>query len=363
MRLVLIRIRRFFMRGFKMYDVAIVGAGPAGATFARLLSEKYSAVIIDGSEALCPKPCGGLLAPDAQKQLARFGLSLPKDVLVSPQIFCVKTIDTEAKIVRHYQRSYINMNRQKFDRWLLSLVPNRVKTVNGTAMEVSREDGIFKIKVDTPNGSDVLYAKNLVGADGAGSLVRKTFFKNISIRSYVAVQQWFKEKHDNPFYSCIFDRQSGDCCSWSVSKDDYFIFGGAYEKDGSRKRFETAKKDISDMGFVFSEAVKIEACLVNRPRSLKELCVGGDNVYLVGEAAGFISPSSLEGISFALISGEMLAQSFNSGDNPGKRYKKLTKKIYLKTLGKILKCPFMYNPLLRKAVMRSGIRSIKVINK
>ena len=117
------------------------------------------------------------------------------------------------------------------------------------------------------------------------------------------------------------------------------------------------------MGFVFSEAVKIEACLVNRPRSLKELCVGVDNVYLVGEAAGFISPSSLEGISFALISGEMLAQSFNSGDNPGKRYKKLTKKIYLKILGKILKCPFMYNPLLRKAVMRSGIRSIKVINK
>ena len=100
-----------------------------------------------------------------------------------------------------------------------------------------------------------------MGADGAGSLVRKTFFKNISIRSYVAVQQWFKEKHDDPFYSCVFDRTIGGLLFMVGSKDDYFIFGGAYEKDGSRKRFETAKKDIPDMGFGFPRRLKSKRAL------------------------------------------------------------------------------------------------------
>lgn len=39
------------------------------------------------------KPCGGLLSEDAQRSLARYDITLPKDVLVDPQIFAVKTID------------------------------------------------------------------------------------------------------------------------------------------------------------------------------------------------------------------------------------------------------------------------------
>jgi len=38
------------------------------------------------------KPCGGLLSEDAQLSLARYDITLPKDVLVDPQIFAVKTI-------------------------------------------------------------------------------------------------------------------------------------------------------------------------------------------------------------------------------------------------------------------------------
>lgn len=53
-----------------MYDVAIVGLGPAGATLARLLDSSLSVAAIDrkSSEDNSPrKPCGGLLAPDAQR--------------------------------------------------------------------------------------------------------------------------------------------------------------------------------------------------------------------------------------------------------------------------------------------------------
>ena len=78
-----------------VYDVAIVGAGPAGATLARLIGGRFATAVIDkkGASDGFRKPCGGLLSPDAQRALSRFDMTLPTDVLVSPQIFTVKTMD------------------------------------------------------------------------------------------------------------------------------------------------------------------------------------------------------------------------------------------------------------------------------
>ncbi|HKK95992.1 MAG TPA: hypothetical protein VJ916_06755 [Anaerovoracaceae bacterium] len=48
----------------KNYDIIIIGGGPAGSTLARLLDKKLSVLLINYNEKV--KPCGGLLAPDAQ---------------------------------------------------------------------------------------------------------------------------------------------------------------------------------------------------------------------------------------------------------------------------------------------------------
>ena len=74
----------------KMYDIAIIGLGPAGATVSRLLSKKYKILALDRKNSNMAKCCGGLLSPDAQKILASFDLCLPKDVLVNPQIFSAR---------------------------------------------------------------------------------------------------------------------------------------------------------------------------------------------------------------------------------------------------------------------------------
>lgn len=82
------------------FDIAVIGAGPAGCTFARLVGSKYKVAVIDpktDKEDSFKKPCGGLLSEDAQKTLARFDLTLPKSVLVDPQIFAVRTIDLKSK--------------------------------------------------------------------------------------------------------------------------------------------------------------------------------------------------------------------------------------------------------------------------
>ena len=90
------------------FDLIIVGGGPAGATLA---PRSMRCAVIYRSDL--SKPCGGLLSEDAQCSLARYDITLPKDVLVDPQIFSVKTIDLEAGLVRHYQRTYLNMDQRQ----------------------------------------------------------------------------------------------------------------------------------------------------------------------------------------------------------------------------------------------------------
>lgn len=343
------------------YDIIIIGCGPAGATLARLIDPKLKVCIIDRTATAKrgTKTCGGLLSPDAQKQLARYGLTLPKEILVSPQIFAVKTVDLETKAVRHYQRSYLNMDRLRFDSWLRSLIPETVEMLDGVCRSVSRTSDGFSVTYHQGDLDLTLTSKYIVGADGANSLVRRSLFPGVKIRQYIAIQNWYKDKSQKPFYSCIFDRKTTDCCSWSISKDGSMLYGGAFRIRGGKSNFKTQLERAKSCGFEFGEHFYTEACLVNRPKRVDEIFEGENGAFLVGEAGGFISPSSLEGISWAMRTGECLAKSLGSS-NPEKAYRKAVRPLKFKLWLKMLKCPFMYDPLLRRLVMASKIKSINV---
>ncbi len=344
------------------FDIAIVGAGPAGSTFARLVSESGQRVLlIDGQSGENMKPCGGLLAPDAQKILAHFDLTLPKSVLVSPQIFSVKTVDVCSGRVCYYPRHYLNMDRYAFDRWLVSLVPGMVEIINGRCTGICHVNGGFNVTISTSEGEKQVSSRRVVGADGAGSLVRRAFYKS-QVKRYIAIQQWFLAKDENPFYSCVFDEKTSDSCSWSIHKDDYFIFGGCFPPENGRAKFEEQKQRLAEKcGFEFGEAVKTEACLALSPRRMHDFCTGEDGAYLIGEAAGFISPSSFEGISGAVLSASLLAKAILQGENErqiARKYNKSTLPLRLRLRMKVLKRWFMYTPFSRRILMWSGIQSI-----
>ncbi len=350
------------------YDIAIIGGGPAGATLARLLDKSVRVVIIDkktDSPESFRKPCGGLLSPDAQKAFAEFDLTLPKSILVSPQIFSVRTIDLKTRCERHYQRFYMNLDRHKFDLWIQSLIPGHVSQICGRIKNISREKGRYILSaVGNDGGEKTIAAEKIVGADGAGSVVRKYLYPDKRIRTYTAIQQWFEEENPNPFYSCIFDPETSDCCSWTISKDNSFIFGGAFAPKKCRENFEKQKKRLSEYGFKFGKLQKTEACTVLRPRSPFDICTGKDNAFLVGEAAGLISPSSLEGISFAVNSARILSEVLNGKEKALERkYSVRLIPMRIKIAVKVMKCPFMYFPPLRKIVMKSRVASINVIKR
>ena len=131
-----------------MYDIIIVGGGPAGSMFARELAMKDpqgKILLIDGQNEQRRKVCGGLLAPDAQKVLAKLDLTLPNSVLADPQIFSVETMDLCSGDTRYYQRHYLNMDRLAFDRWLLSLLPENVEILEGRCTAITeKENKLFE---------------------------------------------------------------------------------------------------------------------------------------------------------------------------------------------------------------------------
>ncbi len=375
-----------------MFDILVVGAGPAGATFARLLSPKYKVLLLDRrqmesqSDISYPICCGGLLAPDAQKMLAHLGLGIPEEVICGPQVFSVRSIDYDNKLIRHYQRHYINVYREKFDRWLVKLIDHPIEKVFGASFISLKDMGDYFVVTYKEGDKKVsVKTKYVVGADGSTSIVRRQWFgKNKGPERYISVQHEYETKGLMPFFVSLFDSQVTDFYSWIIQKDKRLYIGtGIKEKDYSKERFDKLIEDSRRQGFQVGKEIKKTGTWIMRTRKLSQILLYKKRVFLIGEAAGLISPSSAEGISYALRSGQHLAKAFNRGrslyelssvihkdrvdvrteifgQKVGKSYIHKCLDLKLNLMFKNLKVTIMYNSWLRKLVMISGILSMKI---
>jgi flavin-dependent dehydrogenase len=161
----------------------------------------------------------------------------------------------------------------------------------------------------------------------------------------------------------VFDEKTSDSCSWTIRKDGLALFGGAFRRDGCRKAFAEQKSRLEEhLGQAFGDPVRREGCFVSSPRKWRDFIPGRAGVYLCGEAAGFISASSFEGISSAILSGKLLAEAFLSGQNAEeiiRQYRRKTLGLRLKLWCKIPKMRILCSPTLRSLIMRSGVQSVK----
>ena len=351
-----------------MYDVIIVGAGPAGATLARMIGNRYKVLLVDkrfdpGAEFSREKCCGGLLAPDAQKILGKMGVALPREILVGPQIFKVRAIDLQAGLEKYYQRFYINLDRAKFDRWLVSLVPSAVETRFGRRLTGIEYGDKCRVHLYGEKGTETIEGKVLVGADGAYSMVRRKLFPfAVEPHRYLALQEWFPADKMLPYYSAIFEPSITDFYSWIIPKERFLILGSALSPGKNvSQNFLKLKKQLGNYGFNLGESVKQESAALLRPGGSREIQTGSGQAVLIGEAAGLISPSSAEGLSYAFVSALLASKALSGGlHDPATRYHRMTASLRRNINRKRIKSAIIYYAPTRRAIMASGFSTIKL---
>src|SRR5690606_41205 len=141
--------------------------------------------------------------------LARFGLGVPKSVLVNPQLFAVRVLDFDNSNERYYQRNYININRESFDKWLASQIPSEVNIIYNCLYKSfeANENGIT-VSFNQDGKEYREQTRILVGADGALSRVRNQCLGESHVPNlYISIQEWFKTSYNLNYYGAIFDRE------------------------------------------------------------------------------------------------------------------------------------------------------------
>lgn len=362
------------------YDIAIIGLGVAGSNVARLLDKRFKILAIDKKlesgdcfDSGFHKPCGGLLSKGAQKVFAKQNLNVPKDVLANPQIFAINTIDIASPHASYIQKCYVNMERHRFDMWLKSLVPDSVTCYHNAACKaIARESsGLYHITFKQNDEIFSAKAKLIIGADGAQSVVKRTIYPHIVSKHLVCIQAWYKNTRNKDMLTCIFDSALSPSYAWSMAKDGYFIFGGAYTYKNAFAKFSAQLAKLSALGFDFSNKIKLESCLVRYARRFSDFKRGENGAFLIGEAAGFVNFATLEGISGAMQSAKILASILNNYSAEDlansttiaklhRIYQAKTRTLVLKTLLRAyMRYPFMFLPPLRRMILRFGILRVR----
>jgi geranylgeranyl reductase family protein len=162
------------------FDVAVVGAGPAGATTAYHLARAHARVLlIDKVRFPRDKPCGGGLTTRAVKQLP-----FPVDPVVEDEITRVRCrLRYGPTMERSSERVLCRMTqRRRLDAYLVEQAANAGAVFrDGVRAEVESDR---RLRVDgRPVGVDAL-----VGADGANGITARTLGLGGAIVNGVALE-------------------------------------------------------------------------------------------------------------------------------------------------------------------------------
>ncbi len=352
-----------------VYDFIVIGAGPAGSAFCKYISSKYKVLLVDKRDVdennnfTSSKACGGLLNLECQKELAVQSLAIPREVLEEPQMFTVRAFDFDNKISRHYQKSYMNIDRTLFDSFLFNKISSDIDVLTSSLyLSHNIKKHYIEVKIKSNNEINIFKTKRLIDATGAGAFISKDLHSRP--RAYACLQRHYKFKNRLPYMFSAFDKNLTDYYAWGVQKADTLIVGAAInDKNKAKAKFDYFINKLSEMGFDLSEEIKREGALLLRPKKVSDVYIGKKPIYVIGEAAGLISPSSSEGISFALRSGRFLAESINQSIvNFPYEYAKKVKSLKRAMFIKEKKSRLMYPILPRKIIIRSSVLSTKIKN-
>jgi geranylgeranyl reductase len=314
----------------EVFDAAVIGGGPAGATAAADLARGgHSVLLLDKAGRI--KPCGGAIPP---RTLTEFGVS---DNLLVARVNGAKIVSPKSRSVHMHIDGYVGMvDRDVFDEHLRT---------RAAQVGAQRRTGSFE-RIERPaSGPNIVHyttkdgqaasaqARMVIGADGALSAVGK---QEIGPHApfVFAYHEIIRTPKDADFNGKCCDvyyngRLSPDFYAWIFPHGDTISVGtGSAQKGFSLKQSVGALRAMT--GLTESETLRREGAPL--PLYPLKRWDNGRDVVLAGDAAGCVAPASGEGIFYAMLGGrlaaESVAEALRTGDaralrNARKRFMRL----------------------------------------
>ncbi len=309
----------------KKFDVVIVGGGPSGTSTGTMLVKKgFSTLIIDKHTFPRKKLCAGGVAPQAKALYDEiFG---EESYTFSDRTDAFNIYFMEKFILKG--DSFYNLNfvrREIFDNELLTCFKKfGGKTIEGKkAIKFDLDRRIVTLE----DGKEIGY-KVLVGADGATSMVRRQFNKDYQPNLF-CMETYLKNTKDAHAVSLYAGMGGG--YGWVFPHGDTVAVGYCGPTSRSKQNCDEFRDFIKLTGFDCENCDIRGAYIPTVPVEVP--CY--KNVFLVGDAGGFVFPFTGEGLGFAPYTGmrasEVITEYLEgqiTEEELADKYRESLKKIY-----------------------------------
>ena len=313
-----------------MVRVAVVGGGPSGSCAAEILAKAGIETWLFERKLDNAKPCGGAIPLCMVDEF-----DLP-DSIIDRKVRNMRMIspsNREVDINLDNETEYIGMlRREVMDAFLRDRAAELgAHLVNGLVTNIEtgqNRQGPYSLTYseyteNEKNGEQkTLEVDIIIGADGANSRVAKAMDAG-DYNVAIAVQERIKlPPEEMKYYESLAEMYVGsdvspDFYGWVFPKYDHVAVGTG-TMQVNQKLINSLQKGIrkrAQKRLIQGEVIKLEAHPIPehpRPRRV----VG--RMALVGDAAGYVTKSSGEGIYFAAKSGRMCAEQIVEDSKGGK---------------------------------------------
>jgi flavin-dependent dehydrogenase len=312
-----------FLYQNKKWDVVVVGAGPGGAVAAKkCVGMGFSTLLLEKRALPRDKVCSGMImGPWACEIIdTEFG-TIPQEVLTTPSMLKGHMIHVPGAFPEALEWSTPLAWRKDFDFWLTQKAKAAGVEVweKTKVIAIDLEGSPLKIRIATPEGDQTITTEWIVGAVGAGSIVRKSLFPELSMEYSIPLRECYSG-------SLTLEK---DYCHWFFPrcrprprfnvnhKGNYFLIEGS----GIRELREDINRSLAEYRFdPLRPPDWKDGCLIPK---LHGLLISGSfspakgNTLLIGDAAGLLFPITFEGIGTALKSGILAADSIRQAAQEG----------------------------------------------
>jgi geranylgeranyl reductase family protein len=294
------------------FDVAVVGAGPAGsATAIRLASAGAKVVLLDRARFPRDKPCGGGLTGRA---LRHAPCSLDPVLEHVVDRFRIRLRYGRSFTRRHPQPLVLMTQRRRLDLHLAE---------QAAAAGAELRDGVRVADVQPESAGvtarmdgRVVRADVLVGADGANGIVARAaglgdgVVHGVALEANVSYERLPRDRVESTAVIELGVVPGG--YGWVFPKGDHANLGvGGWGSEGPRLRDHLAR--LARMHGVDTGELRDLRGHRLPMRRLGATPASG-RVLLVGDAAGLVDPLSGDGMYEAFVSGKLAAEAILDGD-------------------------------------------------